>query len=150
MLEGMLQGIPVALLDYNNAPHLVPAAWRVTAPQHLDQVVPELVNPPAEKRQYQQHLLLDALDCQSPALPRLVELVQRMRQISGRQVAAGQRIQFPERLLCSSPALASAFPTALDYAALFPENPLFAETDIARLQTEVADLRQALAERRAA
>ena len=46
MLEGMLQTIPVAPLDYNNCPHYVPAAWRITAAAHLEQVVPELVRLP--------------------------------------------------------------------------------------------------------
>lgn len=150
MLEGMLQGIPVALLDYNNAPHLVPAAWRITAPQHRDQVFAELLNPPQEKLHYQQHLLNDALECHSPALPRMVELCWRMRQHAQQQAAAGQRIRFPARLLNPPYPVPPAAPASMDYAALFPENPLFADTDVVRLQAEVADLRDALAQRRAA
>jgi hypothetical protein len=38
----------------------------------------------------------------------------------------------------------------MNYPALFPENPLFADPDVIRLQTEVADLREALAQQRAA
>jgi hypothetical protein len=150
MLEGMLQGIPVALLDYNNAPHLAPAAWRITAPEHRDQVFAELLNPPVEKLHYQQHLLYDALECHSPALPRMVELAWRMRQHAQQQTAAGQRLRFPSRMLNPPQPVPPAVPAAMDYAALFPENPLFADFDVVRLQTEVADLREALAQRRAA
>ena len=36
MLEAMLKNLPVALLDYNNCPHYVRAAWTISAPRHLD------------------------------------------------------------------------------------------------------------------
>jgi hypothetical protein len=150
MLEGMLQGIPVALLDYNNAPHLVPAAWRITAPQQLEPVLAELVNPPLENLHWQCHLLNDALECQTPALPRMVELVSAMRRQAQQQVAAGSRIRFDSHLLFPPPAATAAAAVPMNYPALFPENPLFADPDVIRLQTEVADLREALAQQRAA
>ena len=39
MLEGMIKGIPVVLLDYTNSPHYVPAAWSITAPNHIEKVI---------------------------------------------------------------------------------------------------------------
>src|SRR5207253_1483249 len=44
MLEAMLLGLPVALLDYTNVPHYVPAAWRITAARHIPEVLSELMN----------------------------------------------------------------------------------------------------------
>jgi hypothetical protein len=144
LLEGMLQQLPVAMLDYNNCPHYVPAAWRITAWTHFDQVVPELVNPPLAKMHYQQHLLQDSLECHSPALPRLVQLIERMHELAQRSIREDGTVNFPNRILqiAVAPPAAEAIP--LDYARLFPGNPAFANADVRLLQTEVADLRVAL------
>src|SRR5262245_34193200 len=72
MLEGMLQGVPVALLDYHNRPHYVPAAWRITAGDQLDEVLPELLSPSPARLLYQDSLLHDSLECHTPATPRLI------------------------------------------------------------------------------
>lgn len=144
LLEGMLQGLPVAMLDYNNCPHYVPAAWRITAAAHFDQVIPELVNPPAAKMHYQQHLLRDSLECESPALPRLIGLIARMHEIAKRSVSRGEELGFPERILQQENMPPSAEAVPLDYPRLFPANPAFAEGDLRRLQAEVADLRESL------
>jgi hypothetical protein len=141
----MLQGVPVALLDYNNCPHYVPAAWRITANDHFDQVLPELVSPPPAKRHYQQHLLHDGLECTGPARPRLVELVERMDSIAKRAVAEGTELSFPARMLkgANDPVAADGIP--LDHDQIFPGSALFAMSDAQRLQLEVSDLRQAMA-----
>ena len=39
MLEAMLLDRPVALLDFNNSPHLVPAAWRITAETQIKETL---------------------------------------------------------------------------------------------------------------
>ena len=144
LLEGMLQQVPVAMLDYNNCPHYVPAAWRITASTHFDQVVPELVNPALAKMHYQQHLLRDSLECHSPALPRLVQLIERMHELAQRSLREDGILSFPHRILQNVEALPVAEAIPLDYARLFPANPAFADGDVRRLQTEVADLRVAL------
>lgn len=146
MLEGMLQQIPVSLLDYNNCPHYVPAAWRITAPNHFDQVVPELITPPSEKMLYQRHLLHDALECTSPSLPRLCELIHSMHEIAERCLAAGYVVTFPKHILPRPFNAPPAYAPPADYAELFPENPAFGEYDLRRLQSEVGDLRDAMAE----
>jgi hypothetical protein len=145
MLEGMLQGVPVALLDYHNCPHLVPAAWTISSASHLDQVVSELVNPPASKMLYQQHLLHDALECDSPALPRLTQLIQRMHKLAKQCVAAGKPLFFPPNLLQRADFDRAVKAADMNYASLFPMNPAFGENDLARLQSEVGDLRASLA-----
>jgi hypothetical protein len=142
MLEGMLQRLPVALLDYNNCPHYVPAAWRITAPTHFDQVIPELVDPPIAKMHYQQHLLHDALECQSPALPRLAELIERMHAHAQRELTGGRALTFPPRMLSATAEPPEAIAMPLDYQRLFPGNPVFAENDLRKLQAEVQELRR--------
>jgi hypothetical protein len=144
MLEGMLQQLPVALLDYNNCPHYVPAAWRITAPTHFDQAIPELVLPPPVKMAYQKHVLRDALECGTPALPRLCQLITQMHTLSKRAVSQGQQVSFPSRLLQRPTAEPAADVIQHDWARLFPQNAAFSEHDIWRLQAEVADLRDAV------
>jgi hypothetical protein len=144
MLEGMLQGVPVALLDYNNAPHLAPAAWRITAREHINQVVPQLLAPPMEKMDYQRHLLHDSLECATPALPRLCELIHKMDDLGRRRLAKGQPIAYPPQLLPRPQAEPPARCLNFDYAASFPENPQFSELDIRRLQAVVVDLQESL------
>ena len=145
MLEGMLQQIPVALLDYNNCPHYVPAAWSITAANHLDQVVPELMASTPAKLLYQQHLLYDALECQSPAQPRLSELIVRMHEWAKRCRAVGQPISFPAQMLRRSSAELPACWARPNSAQLFPENQTFADRDLLRLQAQMPDLHEALA-----
>jgi hypothetical protein len=99
MLEAMLQGLPVALLDYHNRPHYVPAAWRITAAAHLDEIVPQLVRPAEPLMLYQQSILTDALECRTPATPRLIELVDAMRRIAHDCLARGVSPAFPRRIL---------------------------------------------------
>jgi hypothetical protein len=145
MLEGMLQGVPVALLDYNNCPHYVPAAWRITAEQHLEQVLAELVNPPAAKLHYQQHLLHDALECGGPAQPRLSRLIAEMDSIAKRSLQTGSEMVFPRRMLSIAGEPLASPSVPLDMERLFPGNPLVQLNHADRLKLEVGDLQHALA-----
>jgi hypothetical protein len=98
MLEGMMQGLPTVLLDYNNCPHYVPAVWNITAPGHCDQIVPQRVNAPEAKLLYQTDILHDALECCTPATPRFVGLVEAMEQIGRDCILANKPLQFPTRI----------------------------------------------------
>ena len=102
MLEGMLQGVPVALLDPHNCPHFMPAAWTISAREHVDQVMPELVNPPEAKRLFQQTILHDALECHSAATPRLASLIEKMAEMALACRARGEPIRFPDRILAET------------------------------------------------
>ena len=145
MLEGMIQQIPVALLDYHNCPHYVPAAWAITARSHFDQVLPELVTPPPAKMLWQQHLLHDALECASPSLPRLCDLIHRMHELAAQCLGEGRPLSFPDHILRRPTEEPPAHGPPMDYERLFPGNPAFANYDVLRLQAEVADLREAAA-----
>jgi hypothetical protein len=68
-----------------------------------------------------------------------------MREIAQRCLADGEPVSFPLRLLPRSLDEPPAYCAPSNYAQLFPENPLFGEHDLRRLQAEVADLRGALA-----
>lgn len=139
MLEAMLQGLPVVLLDYHNCPHYVPAAWTITSHCQIDQVLSELVSPSPARMLHQQTLLHDALECHSPATPRFVALVQRMLQIAQHCLEDGKRLEFPCHIL-EDGQLRHHFPeNCFDMQKLFPQHPFFSNWDLTELQTQVGD-----------
>lgn len=145
LLEGMLAGVPTALLDYHNCPCYVPAAWSITAPAHFDQVVPELAEPPAAKMLYQDTLLHDALECREPAGPRLVRLIDEMVRLGRECRESGQPLELPKRIL-ADPQEGHHLPEErFDYRTLYPDHPVFGQLDRAELQIEIGHLRRELA-----
>ena len=91
MLEAMMLGLPVAVLDYCNAPHYMPTAWRITAVGQITDTVDELLNPAPTKLLFQETMLHHELECFTPATPRLVELISRMAEEAIR--ASGEKSQ---------------------------------------------------------
>jgi hypothetical protein len=140
-LEAMLQGLPVGLLDYTNSPHYVPAAWSVTAHSHLDDVLPELCDPPAAKRLFQDGILHDALECHSRARPRMLQLVEAMLLAVASARSRGKPPAFAPRILPDEHHGHEAPEKSYDLAELFPDHDAFRESDLARLRGEVARLR---------
>ncbi len=82
MLEAMIAKRPLALLDFHNRPHYVPAAWTITCESHVDNVVEEVLSPSPVRTQHQTELLHDALFCSAPATPRMVQLLEILREAS--------------------------------------------------------------------
>lgn len=141
MLEGMLQGVPVALLDYNNCPHYVPAAWTITAREHFDQVIPELVEPPEAKLLHQDTILRDALECREPAAPRMARLVEEMIRLARACRSRGEPLKFPRRILPDEQD-GHHFPEErFDLRRLYPDHEVFANLDRTALQVELGHLR---------
>jgi hypothetical protein len=99
ILEAMMQGGPVAALDYTNSPAYVPTAWAISAPEHLDQVLPELIEPPPEKMLFQTTMLHDALECRSPAADRMIELAEAMITLAEKCRSQGRPLTLPRRIL---------------------------------------------------
>lgn len=100
MLEGMLFGLPVALLDYHNCPHYVPAAWRITAREQIEDVLEGLRMAPEPRMLHQEFLLHEALACRSPALDRMLRLIEEM--IAAKRDGGGSGtsgLRFPARLV---------------------------------------------------
>ena len=140
LIEGMLQGVPVALLDYTNSPDYVPAAWRITAPNHLDMVLPELLRPSDARLLYQDTVLHDALECRTPATPRLVRLAAEMIRISRERREKGIPLSFPPRMLPPEGEGHHLPEERFDLRRLYPNHPVFGKTDVVELQTELGHL----------
>jgi hypothetical protein len=144
MLEAMMQGLPVALLDYNNLPHYVPAAWQITAREHLDAVMEELMAPPRAKMLLQDTILHDSLECRSPATGRLAYLINEMAAIGRRARSEGKEPLFPGRIV-NDPWEGHHPPEPrFDLKALYPDHPVFSRMDLIELQAELGHLRRAL------
>jgi len=139
MLEGMLQGVPVALLDYHNCPHYVPAAWVISSREHLDRVVPELLHPPEPKLLHEQFLLHDSLECRTLATPRLLELVQQMLRISDECLERGEPLAFPNRILPGHGDDPHLPEEGFDLQRLYAQHPVFGNLDRASLQVQLSE-----------
>jgi hypothetical protein len=137
-LEAFLSGRPTALLDYANRPHYVPAAWRITAKEQIRETLSSLAEPSPARMRYQDEVLRDALECTTPATPRLARLVEAMIEIGERSRAEGRPLAFPARLLERDGAAAPG----PDLAALYPENEAFAIRDLSELRRQLALSRQ--------
>jgi hypothetical protein len=125
MLEAMLHHAPVALLDYHNRPHYVPAAWEITAPQHFDKVLPELLTPSPARMLYQHSILSDALECRTPATPRMVELIEAMQREAAECLSRGESLTFSRRLL-NDPQDGHHLPEpGCEHPRLFPDRLMF-------------------------
>lgn len=92
-------GLPVAVLDYGNTPHYVQPAWRITAWEHMPEVLAELLNPTPAKMLFQETTLHDALECSTPATPRLIEVIGKMMQEAREAKQQGRAVRFPQRIL---------------------------------------------------
>ncbi|MDZ4848709.1 MAG: hypothetical protein SGI77_05410 [Pirellulaceae bacterium] len=134
MLESMLQGVPVAILDYNNCPHYVPAAWTITARQHFDSVLRELQSPSPAKMLYQQTILHDNLECRTPATPRLLNLVTEMAGIAAECIQRKTPLVFPRRMLVDGQDGHHIPEEEFQLERLFPDHPVFSNMDRALLQ----------------
>lgn len=138
MLEAMLCGLPTAVLDYHNCPHYVAAAWRITSRSQIEPVVEELRAAPLARMLYQDYCLHDSLCCATPALPRMVRLIEEMIRLRKQSRKAGDgHLVFPHRIL-DEPAEHVAWPDRrFDLQALYPGHPVFAREDLAAMQGEL-------------
>ena len=98
-LESALLDRPTAILDYSNSPAMAPSVWTIGSQANIQNVVSELLRPPAAKKWLQDFYLHDNLACQSPASARMVQLVDQMVLIGTEQRDNKKPIVLPERIL---------------------------------------------------
>lgn len=138
MLEAMLAGRPVALLDYNNTPQYVPAAWQITAREHIPGVVSQLLARPPDKLSYQRSIVDDALTTDGKACERLERLASQLLNIARERVANGEPLAFPSGILPAHHLPA----TKLEHATVFPDIADFQLTELVELQSQLAHSRR--------
>ena len=137
-LEAAALGLPVAVADFHNSPQMTPMAWTIAYEGQVASVVAELANPPSSKCFIQDVLLNDSLQLRQPAAERMGELVSVMVNEAWQARQENRTLNLPDRIL---PHPTHGFvreqPGAARHA-LFPDNPIFANQEVADLQTELA------------
>lgn len=137
-LESAIRGLPTAILDFTNSPQFVSSAWLLNSPDHFDETLKELADPPAAKILFQEFVLSDQLQCTEPAADRMVELVVRMVEIGQQQRSSRQPLHLPGRIL-EMPGEPGGSAT-IDRSELFPNNAAFQTLEVERLQAELSQL----------
>ena len=136
-LESVIKKRPTAILDFHNRPHYVPAAWTINAPIHFNWTLRELADPPAHKMLFQDATLLDQLECQGSATDRMIELMETMIE-SGRTARAdGESIKLPHRIIADARRGFGKVPATFNLEKLYPDNEVFKNQDLRRLQVEL-------------
>jgi glycosyltransferase involved in cell wall biosynthesis/2-polyprenyl-3-methyl-5-hydroxy-6-metoxy-1,4-benzoquinol methylase len=120
MLEAMMLGLPVAVLDYTNSPLYVHPAWHITAQQQVPAVIAELLQPPAPKMLFQETTLHDCLQCSTPAAPRLIRILMEMMDCRRRAEESGKPLLFPDRILEDALAGPSQQENRFELETLYP------------------------------
>ena len=87
-LEGMLKGLPTAIVEYRPVPVYLDSAWQIRSKEHIYPVLNELLYPPAEKKAYQDHCLGEELEA-GEAGARLRSLIHAVAQREFATAAAG-------------------------------------------------------------
>jgi 2-polyprenyl-3-methyl-5-hydroxy-6-metoxy-1,4-benzoquinol methylase len=83
ILEAMMLGLPVALLDYGNEPQYVNCAWQIKAGDQIESIISQLLSPKNEYLDFQDWCLHQAVLCDSPAAPRMREVIFNLVQKRG-------------------------------------------------------------------
>ena len=138
MLEGWLKRKPVAVLDYSNSPQYVPAAWTISCREQIPAVFDELADPPTAKLLFQSSTLSDQLECQSPAGPRMIELVDTMIELGQAARSAGRKLSLPTRILADRRYGFQPVDSSFQLADLYPDNQAFRSASQEQLQAELA------------
>ncbi len=137
-LEAMLSGIPVALLNYHRVPVYTPAAWEIKYEGQIHPVLEELIAPPLERIIYQEYCLNESLACTSPALPRLIALIDEMIRIKKSHDNSGDvELTFPDRILNAAEPFVAWPSQPFDLERLYPDHPVFGHRDLVQLQSEL-------------
>ncbi|MDG1514017.1 MAG: hypothetical protein P8R31_20140 [Mariniblastus sp.] len=141
-LDSVTKNRPTAILDFNNTPAYVNSAWTISAPLHINDVLKELENPPPPKLFYQQTALRDHLEHRGSAKQRMHQLIETMVEIGVKARASNESLHFPQKILQTNPREIQTTETNWDTHCLYPNNPVFQNTQVTRLQQE---LNQAIA-----
>lgn len=136
-LESIQKRRPTAILDFHNSPHYVSSAWVISAPKHFNWILRELESPPPAKMLFQESIFHDNLECKTPAKPRLLNLIDEMIECGRIARETDQPIELPPRILNDPQNGFARVESGFDLRSLYPENTVFDETDVQRLQIEL-------------
>ena len=143
-LESVLKKRPTAILDFHNTPMYVSSAWSISAPAHTRRTLLELESPPAPKMLFQDAALQDNLESRTPSVPRLIELITVMIEAGRTARTENADLKLPYRILHDREK--GFFPVleSFELNRLYPNNEIFQNDDVTRLQIELEALTKRL------
>jgi hypothetical protein len=147
VIEGMLTGIPVAVLDYGHSLRHFMSAWRITAETHIAPVMRALSDPPPAQQSFQEYLLHDLCACHSPAAPRLAYLVERMIAIGQSARHDGHPLRFPLQIVPQDASEIALGDQPLGKGHAYPDHARFKREHAAARAHEVRLLRSLVGSR---
>jgi hypothetical protein len=153
-LESMILGRPVAIVDYNNCPHYVDAAWKITSRDHIASVFTSMVVPSQEKLSYQKWLLHENLQLQDSAVDRMLQLIADVQKVAGNENQSvpkidSDAIDSADMSHRCDESVQQTSNRVLHHDRQYPQHAAFTETNLLELQSQLAhsrreiDLRQA-------
>ena len=143
MLEGMLLGLPVATLDFCNCPHYAQARVANHRARTYRSDAGRVADPPEAKMLFQDTTLHDALECATPAAPRLLSLAAEMIAHGWKARRSGQSLCLPARVLDTNSASCAVVENRFRLVLLHPDHAQFQEKNqLAALEVEVGHLRR--------
>jgi hypothetical protein len=93
---------------------------------------------------FQETELHDQLACQSPATPRMIELILALMRAREDSLRSGELLQLPRRMLADPLQGFAPVEPRFDLAQLFPGNEVFGESELERVQVELNLARERL------
>lgn len=127
ILEGMLLGIPSAIIEYRAVPIYMKSAWEIRSKNHIYNVVHELLNPPSEKTAYQNYCLDEELDYGSAGLKLKVVIKNLLKKNS-----LNDLIELKQEMNQSTLQYG-----LLDYRLVHSQLSLFSQSDVPKMQYEL-------------
>lgn len=140
VLEAMTLDIPTCIIDYTNSPAYLLTAWRITCQSQISTELSSLVLADPKRMLYQRYLVHDQLRLDSPASPRVFDLIYKMVQIATAARETGKLPSYPASLVSSSSYDEQSL-YCYEPSQLFPAHPIFSRSDTDILNAEIGHLR---------
>jgi hypothetical protein len=140
VLEAMSMDIPTCILDYLNKPEFLQAAWVIRNKESIQAELKSLFAKDERRMLFQRYLLHDQFRLDSPASPRVANLMLGMISIAKQNKDPGAKHLFPANM-SSLPNYASSSPYHYAPHDLFPAHPLFSRSDSDEMACELGHLR---------
>ena len=135
-LESTLKKRPTAILDFHNRPHYVQGAWTISAPAHVNETLRQLAKPPGHRMLFQESTLQDQLEFDGSATDRLIQLMETMVDCGRKARQENTPLKFPHRIISDPRSGFASIPESFNLEDLYPNNALFRQKDLLRLQVE--------------
>ena len=148
-IEAMLLDIPTAILDYNNSPRYVRAAWNIHSANHIQSEIQDVLCPPESKLNFQRQVLAEELLAGTNATNRMTQLVKEMLSHARDAIENGHPLAFPNEIL---PAVQSNFQNASfrhadayqDFAEFQIDDRIVLQAQLAHSRREITHLQNQL------